>query len=204
MSAFVHVTWRSVAFPCTQEAPINQSINKSTNPFVSSIKHKLCLLQDLNCLIGRYLSPLQKESFLTQDEVCSCRLCVRVCACARPCACHVCECIRGRRCLEASRSGLRNGRADERLCARTSGPNDERSEEDGMFFFFHFFFLTRATWTASCLAAPSAAKLYYGAVVMRICWRVLLLFHVFIRIMSSAVLGQKVVCGGDGGGWGWG
>lgn len=27
-------------------------------------------LQDLNCLIGRYLTPLQKETFLTQDEVC--------------------------------------------------------------------------------------------------------------------------------------
>ena len=27
------------------------------------------VFQDLNCLIGRYLTPLQKESFLTQDEV---------------------------------------------------------------------------------------------------------------------------------------
>lgn len=28
------------------------------------------VLQDLNCLIGRYLTPLQKETFLTQDDVC--------------------------------------------------------------------------------------------------------------------------------------
>lgn len=30
----------------------------------------LCF-QDLSCLIERYLTPLQKESFLTQDEVLS-------------------------------------------------------------------------------------------------------------------------------------
>lgn len=30
----------------------------------------MVFLQDLNCLIGRYLTPLQKETFLTQDEVC--------------------------------------------------------------------------------------------------------------------------------------
>lgn len=34
------------------------------------IEHRPCLcFQDLSCLIECYLTPLQKESFLTQDEV---------------------------------------------------------------------------------------------------------------------------------------
>ena len=38
-------------------------------PFVIPNDGRPLVFQDLNCLIGRYLTPLQKESFLTQDEV---------------------------------------------------------------------------------------------------------------------------------------